>query len=247
MTGTSLHTDSKSEMIILVTGGLGFIGSHIIKYISKNSSEYDQIYNIDNMSFGSNIENLSDADLRGLNYSLFVDDINNINTMDKVEKPDIILNVAAETHVDRSIIDPEPFIHSNYDGTFQLLEYARKKDVKKFVQISTDEVYGECPPGYAFIETDRLSPNNPYSATKASADLLIGSYCRTYGLRACITRCTNNFGPNQFPEKLIPKTIIRILGGLPIVLYGDGNQDEGLALCRRSRKSDLQSNEWREV
>ena len=131
----------------------------------------------------------------------------------------------AETHVDRSINDPGPFIRSNYEGTFQLLEYARKKDVKKYVQISTDEVYGECPPGYSFVETDRLSPNNPYSATKAAADLLIGSYFRTYGLDTCITRCTNNFGPNQFPEKLIPKTIIRILNRLPVVLYGDGKQE----------------------
>jgi dTDP-glucose 4,6-dehydratase len=212
-------------MIIVVTGGLGFIGSHLIKYLLSHT-ENNTIYNIDNMSFGSNRENLVVPNhLELIDYNLVIGDINDIGTMDKVEKPDIILNVAAETHVDRSIKDPEPFVRSNYDGTFQLLEYARKNDVQKFIQVSTDEVYGECPPGYSFNESDRLNPSNPYSASKAAADLLIGSYCKTYSLNACITRCTNNFGPNQFPEKLIPKTIVRILEGLPVALYGSGEQE----------------------
>ena len=133
---------------------------------------------------------------------------------------------AAETHVDRSINDPTNFIRSNYDGTFASVEYARHKDVKKFIQISTDEVYGEAEDSHAFGESDALTPNNPYSATKAAADLLVNSYFRTYGLNTAITRCTNNFGPHQFPEKLIPRTTIRILLGLPILLYGNGIRSE---------------------
>jgi dTDP-glucose 4,6-dehydratase len=210
-------------MKILVTGGLGFIGSNFVKFLlTEGPSDYN-IYNIDNMSFGSNTSNLSDCQ-NNPRYFFIKEDINNISILDKISDIDIIVNMAAETHVDRSISNPRPFIHTNYHGTFELLEYTRKNDIGKYVQISTDEVYGESREDYSFKETDSIGPNNPYSASKAAADLLVKSYCRTYGLNAVITRCTNNFGPNQFPEKLVPKTIISILRNTPIFIYGDGKQ-----------------------
>jgi dTDP-glucose 4,6-dehydratase len=156
-------------------------------------------------------------------YSFIQADINDIECIEVIKDCDVIVNAAAETHVDRSIKDPKKFVHSNYDGTLSMLEYARKKDIIKYIQVSTDEVYGETVTGSS-KETDILNPGNPYSATKAAADLLVMSYTRTYGLKASITRCTNNFGSQQNPEKLIPKTIIRTLHNLPVYLYGDGSQ-----------------------
>jgi dTDP-glucose 4,6-dehydratase len=137
---------------------------------------------------------------------------------------DAIVNFAAESHVDRSIADPEPFVRSNVLGTFRLLEAARMNDVGTFLHISTDEVYGTAAAGESFVETDPLRPTNPYSATKASAEHLVQAYHKTYGLKCIVTRCTNNFGPYQFPEKLIPKTIIRASKGLKVPLYGNGEQ-----------------------
>jgi dTDP-glucose 4,6-dehydratase len=213
----------KDSGVILVTGGLGFIGSHMIKYLLKDES-CDYVYNLDALSFGSNRSNVEISDIHRGKYKLLIGDINNINRIKFKQKPDIILNFAAETHVDRSISEPLAFVNSNYLGVYHLLEYARKNDIGKYVQISTDEVYGESPPDHSFREDDRLAPGNPYSATKAAADLLAISYSRTYGLDISITRCTNNFGPYQSAEKLIPATIMRILKGLPILLYGDGKQ-----------------------
>ena len=135
----------------------------------------------------------------------------------------VIVNFAAETHVDRSISNPEAFFRSNTLGTFTLLEAARIADAS-FIQISTDEVYGDAPPSESFAESSMLKPSSPYSASKAAADMFVLAYHRTYGLKAMITRCTNNFGPYQFPEKLIPKTIIRALMNLPIPVYGSGRQ-----------------------
>lgn len=209
---------------LLVTGGLGFIGSNLIRYLVHNFSEEYEISNIDKLGIGSNRSNLDGIDLAETGYQFLENDINDISTIKGLIKPDIILNLAAESHVDRSIKDPSPFIRSNYSGTFELLEYLRRNDVRKFVQISTDEVYGQCPPGHSFTEDDLLNPGNPYSATKAAADLLVSSYCKTYGINASITRCTNNFGPYQHVEKLIPRTIARILKRVPIMLYGDGLQ-----------------------
>ena len=214
----------KNPSVILVTGGLGFIGSHMIKYLLNDKSSDYYVYNLDALSFGSNRSNLQISNTDGSRYKLLIDDINNIESIKFKQKPDIIINFAAETHVDRSIADPHVFVNSNYMGVYHLLEYARKFDIGKYVQISTDEVYGESPVGYSFREEDRLAPGNPYSATKAAADLLATSYNRTYGLDISITRCTNNFGPCQGVEKLIPATVLRILKGLPILLYGDGNQ-----------------------
>ena len=208
-------------MKLLVCGGYGFIGSTFIKNHLKNFPQ-DTIINIDNLTIGSNKLNLSE--INNENYSFIKEDIKNFNEMEKISKDvDIIINFAAETHVDRSIANPKQFIETNILGTYSLLESSRKYN-KKFIHISTDEIYGDLENKESFNEDDLLKPSNPYSATKAAADLLVGSYKRTYGIDCIITRCTNNFGPNQFPEKLIPKTIIRASKDLKIPLYGDGNQ-----------------------
>ena len=208
-------------MKLLVCGGYGFIGSTFIKNHLNNFSN-DEIINIDNLTIGSNKFNLSE--INNNNYSFVKEDIKNFDAIEKISKDvDIIINFAAETHVDRSISNPKPFIETNILGTYSLLESSRKYD-KKFIHISTDEIYGDLENKESFSENDILKPSNPYSATKAAADLLVGSYKRTYGIDCIITRCTNNFGTNQFPEKLIPKTIIRASKDLKIPLYGDGNQ-----------------------
>lgn len=208
-------------MKLLITGGVGFIGSNFIrKEILRHPKQY--IINIDNIGIGANQENLKDIENRN-GYRLIKCDISNFKLVYEVIKEvDAVVNFAAETHVDRSIADPTPFIQSNIVGTFNLLEAERKinKHVRH-VQISTDEIYGDISQG-SFKEDDRLKPSNPYSASKASADMLCQAYHRTYGLDIIITRCTNNFGPYQFPEKLIPKSIIRAQKGLSIPIYGTG-------------------------
>lgn len=209
-------------MKFLVCGGYGFIGSSFIKNHLKNFP-HDKIINIDNLTIGSNKLNLSEIE-ENKNYSFIHEDMKNFNEIEKISRDiDVIINFAAETHVDRSIANPKPFIDTNVLGTYSLLESSRMHD-KLFIHISTDEIYGDLENKKSFSETDNLKPSNPYSATKAAADLLVGAYRRTYGIDCIITRCTNNFGPNQFPEKLIPKTIIRALKNLQIPLYGDGNQ-----------------------
>jgi dTDP-glucose 4,6-dehydratase len=209
-------------MKLLVCGGYGFIGSTFIKNHIKNFP-HDKIINVDNLTIGSNKLNLSEIQDFD-NYSFIKEDMQNFNEIEKISKNvDVIVNFAAETHVDRSIANPKPFIETNVLGTYSLLESSRKHN-KLFVHISTDEIYGDLENKDSFHENDNLKPSNPYSATKAAADLLVGAYRRTYGIDCIITRCTNNFGPNQFPEKLIPKTIIRALKNLKVPLYGDGNQ-----------------------
>ena len=209
-------------MKILVCGGSGFIGSAFIRnYILNNSESY--ITNLDNLTIGSNQENLKDLH-NNSHYNFIKDDIRNeILITDLVKDHDIIVNFAAESHVDRSIANPKPFIETNILGTFSLLEAIRKYD-KFFVHISTDEVYGDAENQSSFTELSQINTGNPYSATKAAADHLVASYHRTYGINCITTRCTNNFGPYQFPEKLIPKTIIRSIKNLKVPLYGDGTQ-----------------------
>lgn len=210
-------------MKLLVTGGLGFIGSNFLR-MTVGDGAFSSIVNIDARRYGSNPENL-----RGVNtfagYRFVEGSLANQDVVRKfIGDVDAVVNFAAETHVDRSIADPWPFIESNIIGTYNLLEAARRKDIKVFVQVSTDEVYGDMPEGRTADETDVARPSNPYSATKASADNLALAYHRTYGLNCVVTRSSNNFGPYQFPEKLIPKTIIRCLKGLKIPLYGGGRQ-----------------------
>lgn len=208
-------------MKVLVTGGLGFIGSNFIRYLLERYSSIE-IINVDAMKYGSNPLNLKDIkdDER---YKFIKGDICDYELISKLVKDvDVIVNFAAESHVDRSIANPYSFLQSNVVGVFVILEAIRKKNREvKFIQISTDEVYGEILKG-SFKEEDRLKPSSPYSASKAAADMFVLAYSRTYGIHAVITRCTNNYGPYQFPEKLIPKTIIRASMNLKIPIYGTG-------------------------
>ena len=209
-------------MQILICGGAGFIGSAFIRnYLQHNSDS--QIINLDILTTGSNLENL--RELEGSpNYQFIKDDIRNETKIDSLVKDvDVVVNFAAESHVDRSIANPKPFIETNILGTYSLLEATRKHD-KRFIHISTDEIYGDAHGQSSFNENSQIKPSNPYAATKAAADHLVASYYRTYGLNCITTRCTNNFGPCQFPEKLIPKTIIRLVKNLKVPLYGDGQQ-----------------------
>ena len=208
-------------MKFLVCGGMGFIGSTFIRNHQKKNPN-DQIINIDSLTTGSNIKNLDELDKT--NYQFVQADIKNFETIEKFASDvDIIVNFAAETHVDRSISNPKQFLETNILGTHSLLESAKKYE-KLFIHISTDELYGDAENQESFTEKSILKPSNPYSATKAAADHLVGAFAKTYGTKCIITRCTNNFGPYQFPEKLIPKTIIRAQKDLKVPLYGDGNQ-----------------------
>ena len=201
-------------MKILVTGGLGFIGSNFVKYVADKAD----IIVIDALKYGSNENNLKD-----LNYKFVKGDICDYDLMAKLVKNiDAIVNFAAETHVDRSISNPYAFIESNVIGTYTILEAMRKVNPEaRLVHVSTDEVYGDIEEG-SFKEKDVLKPSSPYSASKASADMLVLAYVRTYGLNVVITRCTNNYGAYQFPEKLIPKAIIRAKRDKKIPIYGTG-------------------------
>jgi len=210
-------------MNLLVTGGLGFIGGNFIH--NRLSSFPDtNVLNLDSMSYGANPRSLEDlnANLRYRFEKCNVMDTKRVGEI--ASQIDVIVNFAAETHVDRSISNPKVFLESNVIGTHSLLEVARKGNVQKFVQISTDEVYGSASGIASFNENSLLNPSSPYSASKAAADLFVMSYQSTYGLPAVILRCTNNFGPYQFPEKFIPKIIIRSLLGKQIPVYGNGLQ-----------------------
>ena len=209
-------------MKILVCGGAGFIGSAFIKNYLNNNPK-NKIINLDLLTIGSNLKNLKEIE-QNKNYQFINDDIKNQKLVDNLAKDvDVIINFAAESHVDRSIANPKPFIETNILGTYSLLEATKKYD-NLFIHVSTDEVYGDAENEDSFTEKSLINPSNPYSATKAAADHLVSTYHRTYGIKCITTRCTNNFGPHQFPEKLIPKTIIRAKKDLKIPLYGNGEQ-----------------------
>ncbi len=208
-------------MRLLVTGGLGFIGSNFCRYILEKYPDYELI-NVDKVGIGANPANLHDVE-NDKRYTFIKGDICNPLLISRlIHQVDAIVNIAAETHVDRSIADPNVFLQNNTIGTFTVLEAIRKHNHKvRLLQVSTDEVYGETLEG-SFTENEPPKPSNPYSASKAAADMFVLSYHRTYNLNVSITRCTNNFGPYQLPEKLIPKTIIRAQRDLPIPVYGSG-------------------------
>jgi dTDP-glucose 4,6-dehydratase len=208
-------------MRLLVTGGLGFIGSNFCRYILTQHPDYD-VTNLDKMGIGANPASLHDIE-NNPHYTFIKGDICNPQLLHKVIcQVDAVVNFAAETHVDRSISDPYTFLQNNTIGAYTVMEMMRRHNARaRLVQISTDEVYGTAAEG-SFNERHPPFPSNPYSASKASADMFALSYHRTFGLNVSITRCTNNFGPYQLPEKLIPKTIIRALRNLSIPVYGTG-------------------------
>ena len=208
-------------MKLLITGGMGFIGSNFIRLMLREHDDI-QILNIDDLRLGSNPENLKDLN-ENWRYEFCKGDIADGRFIaGLIKDADAVINFAAETHVDRSIAKPESFLHSNVQGVFNLLEGIRHHNSSaRFVQISTDEVYGDILKG-SFTEESTLRPSSPYSASKAAGDVFVQAYARTYGLEAMVTRCTNNYGPFQFPEKLIPKTILRAKSGLRIPIYGTG-------------------------
>jgi dTDP-glucose 4,6-dehydratase len=209
------------DMRILVTGGCGFIGSNFVRYMLSKYPYH--ITNLDKLTYAGNPENLKDIE-QDSRYTFVKGDIVSVADVEKAFAPgiDAVINFAAESHVDRSIIDPDAFIKTNINGAFNLLETAKKKGVKKFIQISTDEVYGSLGKTGKFTEDTPLAPNSPYSASKTSADLLATAYYKTFGLPVMITRCSNNYGPYQFPEKLIPLIITNALENIELPVYGDG-------------------------
>jgi len=208
-------------MKVLVTGGAGFIGSNFIRYVLEKHKDWEVI-NLDKLGYGSNLANLRDIE-DDERYTFIKGDVNDFELVKElIKEVDAVVNWAAESHVDRSISNPYAFIESNVLGVYTILEAIRKVNPEvRLVHIGTDEVYGDIERG-SFTEEDRLMPSSPYSASKAAGDMLVLGYARTYNLNASITRCTNNYGPYQFPEKLIPKSIIRASMGLKIPIYGTG-------------------------
>jgi dTDP-glucose 4,6-dehydratase len=206
---------------IIVTGGAGFIGSHFIRHALKHRPQWHLI-NFDLLTYAGNLENLADVSDNPRYEFIKGDILDDKSVARAAEGCDAIINFAAESHVDRSILGPELFVQTNIVGTQRLLEVARKLKIKRFLQISTDEVYGSLGETGQFSEETPLAPNSPYSASKTSADLLCRSYHHTFGMDVVITRCSNNYGPNQFPEKLIPLMISNAKSEKPLPVYGDG-------------------------
>ena len=209
---------------ILVTGGAGFIGSNFIRLVLNKRPEY-RVTNLDKLTYSGNLNNLSDLS-ENPRYQFIHGSICDTDTVSRlVEAADAIVHFAAESHVDRSIDDSTPFIDTNVCGTQVLLEAVRRIGGRRFVHVSTDEVYGSLPidrPDLLFTEESSISPNSPYAASKASSDLLVRAYYQTFGVDAVTTRCSNNYGPYQFPEKLIPNFVTRLAQGLQVPVYGDG-------------------------
>lgn len=208
----------------MITGGAGFIGSNLIKLILKERPEWE-IVNFDLLTYAGNLESLADVENHP-HYRFIRGDVTDTKAVDEVmEGCGAVFHLAAESHVDRSILDPGPFLRTNVIGTQYLLDAARRHKVERFIQVSTDEVYGSLQPDDPpFTENHLLQPNSPYSASKAGADLLVRSYVKTYDFPAIITRCSNNYGPYQFPEKVIPLGLRNALRNEPIPVYGDGLQ-----------------------
>ena len=208
-------------MKLLVTGGAGFIGSCFIRHVLAKHKDYE-IINLDKLTYAGNIENLDDIK-NDPRYQFVKGDIVDKNlAMELTSSVDVVVNFAAESHVDRSIEGPEVFIETNVKGTLNLLQASLKNKVKRYLQVSTDEVYGTLGKTGYFYETTPLAPNSPYSASKASADMLVRAYFETYKMPNLITRCSNNYGPYQYPEKLIPFFITKLLKGEKVPVYGDG-------------------------
>lgn len=231
-------------MKILVTGGAGFIGGNFIHYMLENYPE-DYIICLDKLTYAGNLETLGPV-MKKENFKFIRGDIADRSFIYKLfeeEKPDVVINFAAETHVDRSITDPGVFLKTNVIGTGVLLDACRTYGIERFHQVSTDEVYGDLPldrPDMLFTEETPIHTSSPYSASKASADLLTLAYYRTYGLPVTISRCSNNYGPYQFPEKLIPLMIANALNDKPLPVYGKGeNVRDWLYVIDHCRAIDM--------
>ncbi|MBD9223805.1 dTDP-glucose 4,6-dehydratase, partial [bacterium] len=206
---------------VLVTGGAGFIGSCFVRHELKKHPDY-KIINLDALTYCGNLENLKDVE-NNPNYTFVHGNICDRNLVrDLVKEADLVVNFAAESHVDNSIKHPEIFVETNVQGTLNLLQASKELGVERYLQVSTDEVYGTLGKTGYFYETTPLAPNSPYSASKASADMLVRAYRETYGLPTLNTRCSNNYGPYQFPEKLIPLFINNIRHRKPLPVYGKG-------------------------
>jgi dTDP-glucose 4,6-dehydratase len=210
---------------LLVTGGAGFIGSNFIRYLLDGHEDV-RIVNLDKLTYAGNLLNLKaiETDPRYLFVRGDIADRNLVGALLHREKPEFIVNFAAESHVDRSLLDASPFVEANIKGTQVLLDASREFGVERFIQVSTDEVYGSLEEGGLFNEASPICPNNPYSATKAAAEMLCRAYHKSYGVPAIITRSSNNYGPYQFPEKLIPLMIRNALVGKTLPIYGEGKQ-----------------------
>ena len=211
-------------MTILVTGGAGFIASNFIFYMLKAHPDY-KIVCVDKLTYAGNMSTLESVLDKIVFEKVDICDRDEIDRIFNEQKPDIVVNFAAESHVDRSIEDPEVFLRTNIMGTACLMDASRKYGVKRYHQVSTDEVYGDLPldkPELKFTETTPIHTSSPYSSSKAGADLLVGAYHRTYGLPITISRCSNNYGPYHFPEKLIPLMIANALADKPLPVYGKG-------------------------
>lgn len=238
-------------MTVIVTGGAGFIGSNFIYYEQKAHSE-DRIVCVDKLTYAGNLETLSEV-MKNPNFRFVKADICDRKAIEDLfseERPDIVVNFAAESHVDRSIEDPEIFLQTNIIGTQVLMDASRKFGIKRYHQVSTDEVYGDLPldrPDLLFTEETPLKTSSPYSSSKAGADLLVNAYHRTYGLPTTISRCSNNYGPYQFPEKLIPLMIANALADKPLPVYGEGlNVRDWLYVEDHCRAIDLIIRQGRE-
>jgi len=211
-------------MKIFVTGGAGFIGSNFINHVLNLSKDYS-VVNYDKLTYAGNLANLDSVADRP-QYTFIKGDICDPASVEAAMAGcQTVVHFAAESHVDRSIYEPAPAIETNVTGTFVLLQIARRLNIKKFVHVSTDEVYGDMAPGAFADENSPLQPNSPYSASKASSDLIVRSYVRTFAFPAVITRSSNNYGPYQFPEKFLPLMITNALDDKPLPIYGDGRQE----------------------
>lgn len=210
-------------MKIFVTGGAGFIGSNFIRHVLESNRNHE-VVNYDKLTYAANLASLSAVE-ENSRYRFVKGDICDPNAVETAMRGcDAVVHFAAESHVDRSIYEPAPVIETNITGTFVLLQIVRRIGIKRFVHISTDEVYGDLPPGTSANEESLLRPSSPYSSSKAAADLLVLSFVRTYGVPALVTRSSNNYGPFQFPEKFLPLVITNALLGKPLPIYGDGKQ-----------------------
>lgn len=207
---------------ILVTGGAGFIGSNFVWYLDELN--FFDIYIVDALTYAGNLSNIENLHTKPIFYHERIEDVNSMRNIFRTVRPDFVVNFAAETHVDNSINEPAPFAETNFVGTQVLLDLSKEFNVERFIQISTDEVYGDLGKhGTPSLPSSPLCPNNPYSASKASADLLCHSFVHTYNMDIVITRCTNNFGMGQHEEKFIPKMIKSALKNRPLYVYGDGS------------------------